>query len=133
MPRKYRSRKYIKRRLYKKKGMSSRKVVVNRALQPFPQRYICKMKYAQDMITPASGLYSFNLNSVFDPDQTGIGHQPYGMDQLTPLYHRYRVIACGWRVTTTTAGQTVQLASLPLNENPSVWVPINFAEVKEHP
>lgn len=33
----------------------------------------------------------FNLNSVFDPDLSGGGHQPMGRDQLAALYSRYRV------------------------------------------
>lgn len=33
----------------------------------------------------------FNLNSLFDPDRTGAGHQPRYFDQLAALYGRYRV------------------------------------------
>lgn len=39
---------------------------------------------------------SICLNSLFDPDQTGVGHQPYGYDQLCALagpYNRYKVNA----------------------------------------
>lgn len=71
---------------------------VNRSLQPIPNRYICKMKYATTVATSVSGSYIFNLNSLFDPDRTGFGHQPYGFDTLATLYNRYRVISCGWRV-----------------------------------
>lgn len=42
-----------------------------------------------------SGLYGteqiMRLNSLFDPDLTGTGHQPYGFDQLAALYFRYKV------------------------------------------
>lgn len=31
------------------------------------------------------------LNSLYDPDFTGTGHQPKGFDQLAALYQRYRV------------------------------------------
>lgn len=33
-------------------------------------------------------------DSIFDPDASGVGHQPRGHDQLTPLYKKYRVTAC---------------------------------------
>lgn len=34
----------------------------------------------------------FRLNSVFDPDLTGVGHQPYGYDTITGLYSVYKVM-----------------------------------------
>jgi hypothetical protein len=33
----------------------------------------------------------FNLNSLFDPDRSGVGHQPLGFDQWSAFYNRYRV------------------------------------------
>ena len=33
----------------------------------------------------------YNLNSVFDPNYTGGGHQPLGRDQMATFYNRYRV------------------------------------------
>lgn len=41
---------------------------------------------------PAAGfVYSFRLNSLFDPDFTGTGYQPLGFDQFSALYGRYAV------------------------------------------
>ena len=103
--------------MYKKRRYAKKRMVVNRALQPIPQRYICKMKYSADVSTSSTGQYLFNLNSVFDPDRTGIGHQPYGHDTLSLLYNRYRVISCGWRITAPTSLSTIiQLGALPSNE-----------------
>ncbi len=42
---------------------------------------------------------SFRLNSLYDPDYTGTGHQPYGFDQITPFYARYMVDEVNLRVT----------------------------------
>lgn len=39
------------------------------------------------------------LNSLFDPDFTGAGHQPYGFDQLTPMYNKYNVISVDIEMT----------------------------------
>jgi hypothetical protein len=47
-------------------------------------------------ITSSSGIgeYVYRLNSLFDPDFTGVGGQPPGFDQWKLLYGVYRVLAC---------------------------------------
>jgi len=43
---------------------------------------------------PASGLfiyYAFNATSLFDPNFSGAGHQPYGFDQIAQFYDHYTV------------------------------------------
>jgi len=42
--------------------------------------------------------YVYRLNSLFDPDFTGVGGQPDGFDQWKALYTNYRVVACGVEV-----------------------------------
>jgi len=39
------------------------------------------------------------LNSVYDPDLSGTGHQPYQFDQLKAMYGTYLVHKCDWSVT----------------------------------
>jgi len=41
-----------------------------------------------------SAIQLLRPDSIHDPDATGVGHQPWGHDQITPLYTRYRVTAC---------------------------------------
>lgn len=105
---------------------------VNRGLQPIAQRYIAKMKYSETIATDATGNFQFNLNSIFDPNRSGIGHQPYGRDTLATLYNRYRVIACGWRINAMLAsGVTpVQVACMPANEVIN-W--LSISELRENP
>lgn len=33
----------------------------------------------------------FRANSIFDPDATGVGHQPYGRDTLAEVWQSYKV------------------------------------------
>lgn len=64
-----------------------------------PDRLRAKLKYCQTnqyvlytagAVTPAA----YNLNSVYDPDSTGVGHQPRGLDQVYAMgYTRYLVTA----------------------------------------
>jgi len=41
---------------------------------------------------------SFSCNSLWKPDYIGSGHQPYGYDQLTPIFDRYRVLGFSVKV-----------------------------------
>lgn len=68
----------------------------------FPPRLFTKNKYtamidlANAAVTAQS--YLFNMNSTFDPDRTGVGHQPEGRDTLSTVYARYRVHKCDWQI-----------------------------------
>ena len=61
-----------------------------------------KLKYCEVFYTTviAGGVSDqiFRANSLFDPDRSGVGHQPRGFDQLTPMYNRYRVDSLKWNV-----------------------------------
>ncbi len=61
-------------------------------------------------------IQQFRLNSLFDPDLTNAGHQPYGFDQMAALYNRYRVLWTKWKFVVTTG------SSIPLR---CVCVPTN--------
>lgn len=108
-------------------------MLVNNALRPFAQRYITKMKYSDAVAITGTGpqVYRFNLNSVQDPNRSGVGHQPYGHDTLITIYNRYRVISCSWVISAVdSAGQYIQVACLPANEEHNV---ISTSEARENP
>jgi len=121
-----------RKRVVRRKGRRGYKTNNNlKSLNPIAQRYICKMKYAETVnTTGAGGFYQFSLNSIFDPNLTGTGHQPYGHDTLATLYNRYRVISCSYRICGNRNNDTLQLVALPANE------PLTYstsAEYKENP
>lgn len=60
-----------------------------------PTRMKKKFIYS-DQITMNAGaagaaVYNFSCNSLFDPNRTGVGHQPMGFDQLMLLYDHFVV------------------------------------------
>jgi len=120
------------RRRAARKGGRQALTTVNRSLQPIASRYICKMKYSEVVTSSASGNYTFNLNSIFDPNRTGVGHQPYGHDTMLTLYNRYRVISCGWRIqgVVASAASPVVIGTFPANE---VVAFTTMSELKENP
>jgi hypothetical protein len=61
---------------------------------PLPYRLKAHLKYVTFAtlaggVTPGVNVYS--ANGCYDPDITGIGHQPRGFDQLIALYDHYVV------------------------------------------
>lgn len=62
----------------------------------------------------------FRLNSIFDPDLTNVGHQPYGRDQYSTLYNRYRVDSVSWVICAATAGVTGQIITVPSNSSTAI-------------
>lgn len=111
------------------------KTFVNRSLQPIPQRSIIRHKYATSVATVGgSGLYHFNLNSMYDPDRSGIGHQPYGRDTFASLYNQYRVIGVKYTVEASSNSTTIQMGTVISNEEFSyVAIGGDFNELKELP
>ena len=111
------ARKYAKKGNKKrgKRGAVRKMTNVNKSLGPLlpAQRYITSMKYSQTFtISSALGaVQRFNLNNIYDPDRTGVGHQPYGYDQLGAIYNRYRVIACHWAINVYPSTGTAQCVS----------------------
>lgn len=101
-----------------RRNMRKRTTLVNRSLQPFAQRYISKMKYSDTftLTLAGNGNYIYNLNSIFDPNRTGIGHQPYGHDTLATLYNRYRVINCSYNISFYSGGSVVRVVAIPVNQ-----------------
>lgn len=70
-----------------------------------------------------------NLGSIFDPDTTGVGHQPLGRDQYAALYEQYVVLNVKYEIVianfsnaqVVTAGVTVS-DSLSTQTDPRVLV-----------
>lgn len=72
-----------------------------------------ELTYA-DTVNLASGVvgyleHTFSLNNLFDPDVTGVGHQPLGRDEYAELYTRYHVEEAKYEVWVNNNG-TAQLA-----------------------
>lgn len=69
----------------------------------FPDRLRTKLHYCDVVQLTASagspGIWQFRLNSLYDPDLTGVGHQPQWYDQLSAVYQYYQVL--GAKITVT--------------------------------
>jgi len=101
-----------------------------------PSKYITKLKYVesyQQVLSAAtSNTYSWNLNSIYDPNESGTGHQPYAHDTLQTMFNRYRVFACKWRITIfpISTPSNFQIVVTPSNDNTT---PSDTDQVSERP
>jgi hypothetical protein len=71
-----------------------------------PPRVRVKLAYYQQeaVATSVTSTQVWRGNSVFDPDFTGTGGQPYNFDDWAIFYNRYRVLGC--RIITTITNTT---------------------------
>lgn len=117
MVKKYRHKRraFRKRRIHRKSKQAITNV--NKSLRPIPSRFITKMKYSEAFnLTAISPNVIMNLNSIYDPNRSGIGHQPMGFDQMATLYNRYRVIGCSFVINGYCASDPVRIAAIPTND-----------------
>lgn len=66
---------------------------------PFAESFRVRLPYRHSTgltapLLSVTGGIAFRLNSLFDPDQSGVGHQPMQYDQLQGIYQQYLVRGC---------------------------------------
>jgi len=66
-----------------------------------------------------ASLHFIRAGSIFDPDYSGVGYQPYGHDTYQLIYNHYRVIKSVAKITNTTAGQN-NVMGLTISDDVSV-------------
>lgn len=99
MPRKYVPKIKRHRRNTRKTYRKKRSVLYK---APMPNKFATKLRYVgyADLDPSVGGLaavHVLNAIGLYDPDITGVGHQPRGFDQFMTMYDHYHVI--GAKVT----------------------------------
>lgn len=130
---------YRTRRRYRAKA--SRTTISRTTSVLVPDRYRTKLRYSA-LVRAASPLgvpaaYTFRLNSLYDPDYTGTGAQPYGFDQLSAFYNNYCVTGSSIRVVPlptqddTVSRRAVQITVLPSTSSTAPYAasPWTYREV----
>lgn len=108
MPKTY-ARKTKKRFQYRRKKRYGKSLVLSKA--PIPNKFATKLRYSESVSVNPSvggipGVYVFNASSCYDPDFTGIGHQPRGFDQWMSMFDHFTVIGSKITVQYAIQGQT---------------------------
>lgn len=95
---------------------------------PFGKKFYTKLKYNEAHTISAGSTnnfatsYKMRLNSLFDPNLTGAGHQPRGFDQLMSIYEKYTVVAAKMTVCFIYTGSQPAVAGLRLVDGNEVTV-----------
>lgn len=92
-----------------------------------PDSLRTKFTYVEQVLIQNASLpynnYIFHGNSVYDPDSTGVGHQPRGFDEWSNFYKKYRVYASSIEVDffqdQSAANGLVNTWILPTSEAPT--------------
>ncbi len=111
-----------KRRTYRNYTLSPQRTYTNRENSYItgidPHKYVV-LKYVDNfsatIASTAGTQQTMNLNSIFDPDRTGVGHQPLYYDQYAALYNRYRVLKVHWKIVFGNTTGTFNTVVLPVN------------------
>lgn len=125
MPKRKRNSKSSKRR--RKRRKAKKQFASLSRLSPIPMSATVKLRYSDCVsINPTTGgtltFHAFRANGLYDPDRTGIGHQPYGYDQISQFYDHYEVLGskCTISVNDSTTALTVPVVyGLLLNDDSS--------------
>lgn len=71
-----------------------------------PSKFFTTMPYydSRPIILSSTNInqHLFRMNSIFDPDLTGGGHQPRGHDEMAQLYQGYQVYGVAYQIVFTT-------------------------------
>lgn len=108
-----------KKRVVRRKRPVRRRALLPRSPGP-PAFQFAKLKYSQlrvvNLAAATSDGRNWCLNSLYDPDNSGAGGQPYYFDQYMGLYGKYKVFGCfvQWRlcVTTSTSNLFTPIAAM---------------------
>lgn len=122
-----------KKRRYKKKRaapkmslMNKRDAVILPSLSSnsvLPNKLKRTLRYSSKFTINSNigqaGTYVFRANSCYDPDLSGVGHQPRGFDQLISMYDHYQVI--GSKITIATVQPNISgVVGIALKDSDSV-------------
>lgn len=134
------------KRHYRRKATARRKTKLTRRTRPsytvsktspLPDRAFTKLRYSSLGALTYAGFgvpaaNQFRVNSLFDPDLSGTGHQPLAFDQYAGIYNRYRVYGMKWKITFSNRSTTYQ-GEVAIQSRPNVATHSNMDTIYEAP
>lgn len=133
----YRKKTTRGRHFYKRRTRRNRTSRMVSNMSPLPDRFFTKLMYSDANALTFAGTgtpmyHQYRINSLFDPNYTGTGHQPLGFDQLSTLYNRYRVYGMKYKVTFVNR-DTVYQVDVAIQNRPNTTLHTVMDTVYESP
>lgn len=125
MPRRGRSKSRKGSRKRRRTGRSGSRfgnIVVNPTRSLLPNKYPVRLTYSQEQqfTLDMGGIVTvryFRSNGMYDPDKTGLGHQPRGFDNFMALYKNWVVVGSKITVNATHVDSTQAIMSVAVLED----------------
>lgn len=97
------------KRTYKRAKSIAKNVKYNKAVGLLGVNPKASFRYTENfqIVPTIRGMYAFSVNSLYDPNVTGTGHQPKGFDQIMLLYDHYLTMKCNYKITFINESSTV--------------------------
>lgn len=90
---------------------------------PMPKSFTTKFRYSSQVIIDATvagaAWHVYRANGMFDPDQTGFGHQPYGFDQMMAFYFHFTVTSSKITVSSASNNSNPILLAVGVRGDPT--------------
>lgn len=102
----------------------------------FPDKLVVRLRYYDTAsitsTTGGVGSYKFRANSCYDPNQTGVGHQPMYYDTYTSIYDHYSVVSCKAIVRFTNTVNTPFLVGVVIDDDSAASTSVNGIVEQSH-
>lgn len=104
---------------------------------PFPNGKLVSHRYCDVVTLPGAtaagfpSVFVFRANSTYDPDYTGVGHQPLYRDEMAAVYSYYTVMKSFIKVTFPNEEQTKCLHGVFVDDTANAIGGTNLPEIIE--
>lgn len=135
-----RRKRYVRRKkrtFKRRRPMRRRRHYARPASAIAPPSRMVAFRYAETVSINSPGgafpaVYTLRANSLFDPNRTGIGHQPFGFDQAMIFYDHFTVVGSKITVkfipTTVPPAQTIAIGIRLVDSATNM---ITYAQIQE--
>lgn len=101
-----------------------------------PDKLLLQLPYSEMIMrttsTTAVDKYTFNMNSLYDPNKTGTGHQVMSLDQWANFYEQYIVKGFSYEIQVINMSDSVPARVITwVGDDDTAWG--NFETVSEQP